>query len=415
MTMLQISGFSSFSSFFNQIASKYVSHYNKLAEQTGYTPAPIETEPEVSAFPVEEDKISLGETPIDESPGTTIADLSDSFEPGEIGTETDTAPVDETADAAEQDTALAPTGSSATYENKFSHLRYKLNLEFNMETFERSLHQLSTVSDGETTEISETLEQLLGANFGLKTDLTLRGQSARETGSASVEGAESYKRGAGRFLARGLQKQALGLKSALPSNNRGSYQLAVNRFALRYKSDTSFSLSHFTRFQSQVTALNGDAALEGYTGAAGELAGSASNELMGAFFDAVQSHLGESEAALIEKVEQFFDIAATELGMSEATLDVAEAQLTDSIGSFFNRVGEAVNSRAADYQTDLGAEVAADPVGQIMPDAEVIPEVIDPDAAYLNALVESLENNEENLAQQLANEEKNSLEPAEVS
>lgn len=410
--MQLLSGFSSFSSFFNQVASKYVSRYNQLAQNTSITPELIETEPESTAFPVEDDKVSLGEIPATETPGATVEDLADSFEPGEIEKDPSViAPVDngeaDENDGSQGETAVTPNGASAaTYENKFSHLRYKLNLEFNMESFERTLHRLSTISDGESTEISESFEQLLGANFGLKTDLALFGHSATQSAVANVDGAASYKNGSGKFLARGLQKQALGLKSALPSASRGAYQLAVNRFALRYKSDTNFSLAHFNRFQSQVSALNGSAALDGYNGAAGELAGTASNDLMSAFFDTVQSHLGESEAALIEKVQQFFDIAASELGMSEASLDAAEAQLTGSIESFFDRVGQAVSSQAARYSIETTAVEPEVILGPFEPQSPPPAEQLDADTPYLDALAQTLENNETALAEQLAEENK---------
>ena len=66
------------------------------------------------------------------------------------------------------------------------------------------------------------------------------------------------------------------------------------------------------------------------------------SEMMATFFDAVESYLAETEAAITANTEAFFQSAAAELGFSDALVNYSAEQLTGTIESFFDRVESAV-------------------------------------------------------------------------
>lgn len=205
--------------------------------------------------------------------------------------------------------------------------------------------------------------------------------------------------------------------------------MALTKFAFRYKSDTSFSISNLARFNQQVTTVGEvqPESLEKYTSQAGDLAEVGSNELLGAFFDSVDSYLGESEEALLQNIEAFFDLAAAELGLSSESISLAKEQLTDSIENFFNRVEISLSNLKAQFiQTPDSGAVAdvsqtetptvpplINDLGAIIPETASSTELIsDPSLDLMSAMLNTLEEieNQPTLADYLAEEDTKRLE-----
>jgi hypothetical protein len=141
--------------------------------------------------------------------------------------------------------------------------------------------------------------------------------------------------------------------------------------------DTQFSFAHLQRFNVQTeqvaAARPGDVA--GYVGSAGQVAEAGSGQMMSAFFGAVDSYLGESEQAILDKVTAFFDAAAEALGFSGAMVEQARTHLTDTISGFFDRVETALAGMEARFVPQV--EI---PIPEVIPD---LPEIIDPPVADL--------------------------------
>jgi hypothetical protein len=142
----------------------------------------------------------------------------------------------------------------------------------------------------------------------------------------------------------------------------------VNQFALRYRLDNQFSFGYLQKFnvQTQQVAAQSPDAVEGYANAAGDLALNGSGDLMSTFFDAVDSYLTDSEAALTDKITQFFDQAATELGFSEEQVAAVKDHLTDTISGFFDRVQEAMSK----VETAFAPSVSPVAPEAVVPDPE---------------------------------------------
>lgn len=339
------------SGFFGNLLNQYVAKYNSIAERFGSgalssssvqeAPKTNLLQPAQSALPAvlppAADSATLAQPPVSEKPTTSTAQSEpDTFEPQ--------SPQSPRSPQSESDTPEDVTSKpeNATYSSSFTNLRYGLKLKFDMQAIERTVRQLSSTTNGDTTTADATLEHLFAGGFGLSSDLKISGVTLNKT--VSGVGAElatgAYRQQEALQNARGLQKAAGKTRDSLPAGARPSYQVAVNRFSLRYKTDTQFSFSHFSRFQSQVKQLN-DAqpdAVAPYTDTAGQLAQVAPGDVVGQFFDTVDEFLGNKEESLIKNSERFFDMAAQQLGLSEEALKAAKDTVTGAIENFFDSV-----------------------------------------------------------------------------
>ena len=255
----------------------------------------------------------------------------------------------------------------ATYSfQRESRLDYKMNLEFDLGTFTRSIEKLS---EGDT----KSVEELFAAGFGLSADLALRGRSVTRA-SGEVEGdADSgrqvsrtrsrargvqsnfYKAVGDNFAVESFTREAHRIRRSSLNINQGGHQLAINRFSMRYSLDSKFSVANLNRFnvQTQQVADQMPESANQYIDSAGQVAEKGSVEMMATFFDTVDSYLGQAEERLIENAQAFLDAAAKELGFSEETMAMAKDHLVGSIENFFDRVDTAVSQLQAQYAPEL--------------------------------------------------------------
>ena len=170
-------------------------------------------------------------------------------------------------------------------------------------------------------------------------------QTVQKQTAASARQAAALAYQSKNFALQSFYKESTDVRASLQQNAQGAYRRAVNQFALRYRLDNQFSFGSLQKFnvQTQQVAAQNPEAVEGYANAAGDLALNGSSDLMSTFFDAVDSYLGDSEAALTDKITAFFDQAATELGFSEDQIAAVKDHLTDTISGFFDRVQAALS------------------------------------------------------------------------
>ncbi len=351
------------SQFFSSLVSQYVGKYNSIAERFGApsstassassptisTPAATSigepaTQPALMA--PRRDTTLLAKAPRLESPATDLARAKqDTFDaqksPGTTGSS-----LPETPAVAE--------GSSdpATYSNSFSSLRYGLKLKFDMQAIQKTVYQLSSTQTADKTTVDESFEQLFSGGFGFSADMKLSGVSVNATVTDSGRATENYRQNESILQSREMQRQAEETGQTLPAEARQSYQVAVNRVSLRYKTDAQFSFSNFSRFQSHVEQLNGEKpeSVEPYSSQVGALAQNAPNEVIGQFFDTVDGYLQNKEDALIENAGRFFDTAAESLGLSAEAVESAKASVTNRIESFFDSVENNLNGLESSFK-----------------------------------------------------------------
>lgn len=258
-------------------------------------------------------------------------------------------------DAPSDDTSNQPAGTNTDgtyYYRRTSQLAYELDLRFDLGAI---LSTAKEIKDGDTASIT----QLAAAGFGLSAGFDIAGGQVVETNMADDSGtqvtqqqtAASARQAAAlayqnkNFALQSFYKESTDVRSSLQQTAKGAYRRAVNQFALRYRLDNQFSFGYLQKFnlQTQQVADQNPDAVSGYANAAGDLALKGSSDLMSSFFDAVDSYLTDSEAALTDKITQFFQQAATELGFSEDQIAAVTDHLTDTIAGFFDKVQAAVD------------------------------------------------------------------------
>ncbi|MCH7879202.1 MAG: hypothetical protein IH914_07810 [candidate division Zixibacteria bacterium] len=303
----------------------------------------------------------------------------------------------------DHDGETAPEAKNATYERKFSQLRYSLDLSFNAQALQTTIHRLSMIQTEDATSVSETFESLSSLNIGLGVNFQMQGLSVSERAELSdSRGSEKtghYQRHESADKFEKLLKHASRTNENLPSEHRHGHQLAVNRFALRYSSDAQFSFSHFSRFNTQVTVLGkvSPEELNGLTASAGELAEFASNDVMGAFLDSVDAYLGDSEENLLAKIDEFFNMAGSELGLSPEAIAQAKEQLSSTVVSFFDRVESSISAlKNQVFGLPSAESTTLNPIqtggGQPVPDQRL---AVEPNRELLDAMIDALDTLEE--------------------
>jgi hypothetical protein len=354
------------SQFFSSLVSQYVGKYNSIALRFGgssspgassatassptiSTPAATSTN-EASTQPTlaapRRDSVLLAQAPTLEAPSTDLARAKqDGFEAQKLPVQT-AGSLPEAPDSAEGES------DPATYSSSFSSLRYGLKMKFDMQAIQRTVYQLSSTQTADRTTIDESFESLFAGGFGFSADMKLSGISVKATATDSGHATDSYRKNESIQQGREMQHEAEETKKSLSAESRQSYQVAVNRVSLRYKTDTQFSFSNFTRFQSQVEQLNGERpeSVGTYSDQVGALAQNAPNEVVGQFFDTVDGYLQTKEDSLIENAERFFDIAAESLGLSAEAVEAAKASVTNRIESFFDSVESNLNGLESSFK-----------------------------------------------------------------
>jgi hypothetical protein len=250
-----------------------------------------------------------------------------------------------------------------------AELGYNLTLQFDLAAFTRTIEKMA---DGGLTQT----DQLAMASFGLSTEFSLSGkevinldsgQAVDQNGHAVAR--QSLKqRQANMFAAQSrdfqafsFQREATDVRQMVEIKFKDNARRAVNKFALRYRSDSQFSFSFAQRLNVQTKQVSAEApdSVGKYLDSAGEVAVSGTDQMMAAFFDAVEGYLAANKEQTAASVSAFFNEAATALGFSGTDMaNYASANLTDTIDNFFERVSAAV----ADLRTlYLGESTGASP------------------------------------------------------
>lgn len=382
------------SGLFTGFANNLLQHYQQLINDIKssstprhyYQSTPDNTLPgQVSDtnVPLTEDSYNPSSLPTDPANISDVADDADENNPP-VNSDTYISSGEEGVNSEEPTGNIMPDG---TYNFKSSsQLNYKLDLSFDLAAISRTVRYLS---EGDV----EQVEQLSAAGFGLSADFALTGHQIVNSSYENTESSNrmtDHLRGrnvsrmnqAGAFMAnsrdfkvQSFYKEASKIKNSFDVVNHNGHSRAINKLAMRYSLDSSFSFANLERFnvQTQKVAEQTPESLGDYFNSTGNLAESGSNNLMATFFDAVDSYLGETESNLLDKTVAFFEQAAKELGFSEPMIAMAKDHLVSTIEGFFDRVDQAINkleSVFAPDQIDTEAEVVDFPIDdQINPDA----------------------------------------------
>lgn len=261
------------------------------------------------------------------------------------------------ANTAEENNSPVEQNPNGTYIKRKASLDYNLKLEFNLGAVAQTV---ADIAEGDT----RSLQEMFDAGFGLKADFWIEGTEltkvAIEGDGNSVEKSRALQasKQARSFLAQtrdlevaSFYREASRIRQDLHTSVHDNHRRTINRFGVRFRMDSSFSMSFANRVnvQTEQVAAKAPESIEGYLKSAGDLAEMGTSELMGTFFDAVDSYLDDAEGNLMDKVTAFFDMAAEQLGFDDATAQVARDHLTDSIGSFFDRIESEVDQMQSKF------------------------------------------------------------------
>ena len=266
-------------------------------------------------------------------------------------------------DSAELDGPNKSSDANKTYFfQRKSRLDYLMNLRFNLGAFTQAAEK---ASEGDT----QALEELVAAGFGLRADLKFKGHQEISTNMTDEQAAmnlhsrnESRSSATSRMVAlvasgdkayalSSFYKEAESVRRTMNVSEHNGHRQAVSSFAARFSLDSRFSFAFLQRFNTQTADVADKAPNQvgNYLSAATGLAGQSSPQLMGTFFDAVDTYLGDAEKQITAKAEEFFTMAAAEMGLSGEIVDAAKSQLIDRIEGFFNRVETALNLVESKY------------------------------------------------------------------
>ena len=259
---------------------------------------------------------------------------------------------------ADDDQVLPGTNDTPVTITRQAELGYNLTLQFDMATFTQTIERMA---DGEISEV----DQIAMATFGLSTEFELRGREVIEIETAQATeqnfhalSLQSFRsRQASMFTAQSrdfqglsFMREATDMRQKIDIKFQDNARRAVNKFALRYRSDTQFSFNFAQRLNIQTEQVSDQMpeSLGGYLDSAGDVAGTGTTEMMAAFFDAVEGYLSTNHEQTSESVTAFFGQAASALGFSGTQVaEFAETNLTNTVDNFFERVSSAVSELRA--------------------------------------------------------------------
>ncbi len=368
-------------SFFSNFATQYIAKYQA---RVVYFNIPRPTA--IAETPTN----SLADTsqPADTHAAPSSANTSVEPAPNAISTAPETTTPTDSADitpASEKPTT--ETTESALY----TQLRYKLRMQFDLRALEETA--VAVAHRGDKTHVA--IESAEAGSFGLHVDFALAGLRVQKT--VTEQGSPDTPVNPDEIAATAAK---------LNAGQKAAYSTAVNRFAMRYRSDSQFAFSNFSRFQGQIHAVRekDSSAVTPYAQLSGDLASGATNDTMAQFFDAVDSYLEQNEQSLTEVIEKAFASAQKELGMSESVMTSAAQQLKSLVSGFFDRAQNAVailrdrfaaaGNNSIETPPTQPAEIdttVAAPVADSAP--VVVPQqlIIDPQVEALHALLATLE------------------------
>lgn len=299
-------------------------------------------------------------------PDNTTADSTGTnptiSDPQIIPGETDETVVPVDSDEYDNDATTGPAESTVTVKRQ-AELGYNLTLQFDMAAFTRTI---TSMADGEISEI----DQIAIASFGLSVDFSLKGKETIEIKSEESTSqqlhvlrkntlksrqASTFQAVSRDFAAQAFSRTTLDRRNHTDIKIKDGVRRAVNKFSLRYRSDSRFSFSFAEKFnvQTKQVANSAEASLGKYVESAGEVAATGTMEMMEAFFNAVENYLADNHTQTSESVTAFFGEAAAALGFEGSDLaEFAENNLTSTIDNFFDSVSAAVSQLRELYVGD---------------------------------------------------------------
>ncbi|MBU0983283.1 MAG: hypothetical protein KKA42_05405 [candidate division Zixibacteria bacterium] len=336
--------------FFADIANSLRDRYLDLARdmQANRTPSHFTgTKTDAAAqLPVAAEPVDTYEPSNDPKPST-----SEKADTGATDKPANTEAQDTEATDAPATTKPVDQNPDGTYYRRSSRMKYKLDLEFNLAAMTQTVERLA---EGDVSAVSE----FAAAGFGFNVGFDIKGQQSiltndadpaeysktRDVTMARARNVSKFAAQSRNLAVQSFYKEATDVRRTLSETVRDGHRRTTNKFALRFRMDNKFSMGFADRFnvQTQQVAENAPNAVGQYVESAGQVAEKGSSELMATFFDAVDSYLGDTEQAVLDKVTSFFDQAAAELGFTGDQVAMARDQLTGTIERFFDRVQTAV-------------------------------------------------------------------------
>jgi hypothetical protein len=332
------------------------SDLNKSQSQTN-TPAALKTAPAQITSPVVEtkptDKIELSKADADDTKAATPT----TYTPESVKAAATTTP------ATTEETPAEETPAQNQLIKSKSLAKLSLKMAFSMSDFQSLVSAVA--DDAKDGQIDSTTYSNL--SLGLRADLDAQayvketyklaeGQdgSAQSTGSQeklkynNLEASLVKSRG---FEASSFYRESVKTNFRIQQNVHGDFMKVARKLSMRYTQDFGMSMKTMNQFNSQAESLDQTDQLKSYLGSTEALVDSpqTSGELIGKFFDTVDTYLNGAEDKLIEKINSFFDNLASEMGIDSEMLSAAKETLVSNISSFFDKVDLAISSVQANY------------------------------------------------------------------
>ncbi len=374
--------------FFTAIADNFKNHYLELARNSSirqYQPPTLE-EPDQDVAPSSDGQDSYEPS---SASGNTAAsgenvanELTDTSDPVAVNPDEPAVEEGDTVSPEQEDPVSDETVPVQPYRFRHhTHFNYEVRLEFQLRAIASIAQE---IADGEEVSV----EELAAAGFGLKAAMDITGKQTAETGGhkrgfgdghlretnlLKARSAANFAYHSRNFALESFSRETLRIQRSMDVKAGESYQRAVNKFALRYRMDDSFSFAMLNRFnvQTERMAQTDQANLEPYTESAGNVAAGGTAEMMAAFFDAVDAYLDQAEEDLLSRAGEFFALAAQELGLSEEALAFSRDQAVSTIESFFSRVNNALSGLKSHFIGESSSE-------QLAETEPILPELYEP-------------------------------------
>jgi hypothetical protein len=342
------------------------SDLNKSQTQTN-TPAALKTAPAQIMPPVVEtkptDKIELSKADADDNKTATPT----TYTPESVKAAADQSAATTTPATTTPATTEEPPAEDASAQNQLvkSKSLAKLNLKmaFSMSDFQSLVSAVA--DDAKDGKIDSTSYSNL--SLGLRTELDAQayvketyklaeGQDGADQSTNSQEKLKYNNLEASLVKSRGYEassfyRESMKTNFRIQQNVRGDFMQVARKLSMRYTQDFRMDMKTMSQFNGQAESLDQTGQLQSYLGSAEALVDSpqASGELIGKFFDTVDTYLNGAEDKLIEKINSFFDNLASEMGIDSKMLSAAKETLVSNISSFFDKVDQAISSVKVNY------------------------------------------------------------------
>jgi hypothetical protein len=175
------------------------------------------------------------------------------------------------------------------------------------------------------------------------------------------------------FEAASFYRESMNTSSKIKTTYRNGFLNVARKLSVRYSQDFHLNMKTMNQFNSQSEALDKTGDLQAYLGNTEALVDSSqsSGELIGKFFDTVDTYLSGAEDKLVSKVEDFMDNLATEMGIDKNLLSGAKDSLVSSIHGFFDKVDLAISVVKNNYMPQQAQPAVTDTPEVAVPTPEL--------------------------------------------